>query len=185
MANTKDDFYTPYSPHKFTDSKNMQNLERVHGLDYRFTHGIDAKGKESTCMTCHETETFCVECHNSSGGDFAMGGFTPVSHQAPDFIILGVGSGGGEHAKLARRDIESCSSCHDVEGADPSCILCHVDPDGIKGTNPRTHQIGFMRDQEGDWHSDYNSLCYNCHTDANANPNGIKGNGFCGYCHTQ
>lgn len=184
VQNTADDFYTPYSPYKLTDSKNNQQLEMVHGLDYRFTHGIDAKGKESNCVTCHETETFCVECHNSTGGDFAEGGFTPTSHTVNNFIVLGVGSGGGEHATLARRDIESCAGCHDVNGADPSCILCHNDPDGIKGTNPKTHAAGFMSSADGgDWHTDFNSVCYNCHTDANANPNGTKGMGFCGYCH--
>jgi len=85
---------------------------------------------------------------------------------------------------LARRDIENCSSCHDVQGADQNCILCHVDNDGVKGTNPKTHARNFGRDfDKGDWHSDRGSVCYSCHTDANARPGGIKGVGFCGYCH--
>ena len=182
--NTAKDFYTPYSPHKFTDNAKEQQLTRVHDLNYAYTHGIDAKGKTSECRTCHNTETFCVECHASKGGDFASEGFVPSSHTQPNFVIIGgYGSGGGEHAVLAKRDIESCASCHDTQGADPNCILCHTDNDGIRGTNPRTHVGGFMHNIEGDWHNDQGAVCYNCHTDANAHPGGIPGVGFCGYCH--
>ena len=97
--------------------------------------------------------------------------------------MIGVGSGGGDHARLARRDIERCAACHDVQGADPNCILCHTDPDGIEGTNPKTHAINFMNDSNGDWHDDPGSVCYNCHTDPNAYPGGNPNIGFCAYCH--
>jgi hypothetical protein len=183
-ANTARDFYTPFSPHKFVDNTKQQQITRVHDLNYRFTHGIDAKSKSANCQTCHQTETFCVECHTSSGGDYALGGMVPASHKAPNFVTIGVGTGGGGHATLARRDIERCAGCHDVQGADANCILCHVDNDGIKGTNPKTHIRGFMKSSSGgDWHNDLGSVCYSCHTDANAKPNGKKGIGFCSYCH--
>jgi len=182
--NTSRDFYTPFSPHNYIDNTKQQQITRVHDLNYRFTHGIDLKGKTYDCQTCHQVETFCAECHDSKGGDFAMSGIMPSSHLKPDFFTIGVGSGGGQHAVLARRDIERCASCHDVYGADANCILCHTDNDGIKGTNPKTHISGFMRNvSNGDWHNDYNSVCYSCHTDANARPGGIKGVGFCSYCH--
>ena len=83
-----------------------------------------------------------------------------------------------QHDELAKRDIENCAACHDVQGADPNCILCHSDPDGVKGTNPKTHEINFMRDVEGDWHTDVRSICYDCHSSSNT-----SGVGFCGYCH--
>jgi len=182
--NTARDFYTPYSPHKFIDNTKQQNISRVHDLNYRFTHGIDLKGKTSECQTCHQTETFCAQCHDSGSQDFALEGNVPSSHKTLNFVTIGVGTGGGQHAILARRDIERCASCHDVQGADQNCILCHVDNDGIKGTNPKTHARSFRSDTEnGDWHSDRGSVCYSCHTDANARPDGIKGVGFCGYCH--
>ena len=60
--------------------------------------------------------------------------------------------------------------------------MCHMDNDGIKGTNPKTHMSGFMNNEEGDWHGDFGAVCYNCHTDAGALSQ-IKGQGFCGYCH--
>jgi c(7)-type cytochrome triheme protein len=175
-TNMSNDFYTPYSPHNYVDGVKQQTISRVHDLNFRFTHGIEAKGKTDNCQTCHQTETFCAECHASEDGDFAMGGIIPLSHTSSSFVT-GL-TPGSEHAILAKRDIESCASCHDVQGADPNCILCHSDPDGVKGTNPKTHETNFMNDRDGDWHTDGASLCYDCHSSTNT-----AGVGFCGYCH--
>ncbi|MBU0474228.1 MAG: cytochrome C [Bacteroidetes bacterium] len=182
--NGADNFYQPYSPHNYIDNTKQQQITRVHDLNYQYNHGIDAKGKTSNCITCHQTETFCAECHNAAGnGDFAQEGFIPSTHTKSDFTTFGVGSGGGLHAELAKRDIERCAACHDTQGTDPTCIMCHTDNDGIKGTNPRTHEIGFMRNEEGNWHGDFGAVCYNCHTDAGALSQ-VAGQGFCGYCHS-
>lgn len=180
-VNLPDDFYQPYVPRNFSDGAVKQQIARVHELNYRFIHGIDAKGQTSECQSCHEVETFCANCHQSEGGDFAMGGIMPASHLKSGFFTLGAGSGGGDHAVLAKRDIERCTSCHDTQGADPTCINCHLDSDGIKGTNPKTHATGFMKDEFGDWHGSQGSVCYNCHT--SQYPSSPPGNGFCGYCH--
>jgi len=157
-------------------------LTKVHDLNFKFTHGLAAEGKKLDCQSCHEQKTFCVTCHEA-GGDVNQAKFEPESHRQVGFVTIGVGSGGGLHAKLARRDIESCASCHDAQGADPACITCHMDSDGIKGTNPRTHQPGFMAGEHGSWHTDPGATCYICHTDANAHVGGVKGQKFCGYCH--
>lgn len=180
-GNTADDFYQPYYPSNFTDGVEQQAINRVHSLDYRFSHGIDARGKTVECQTCHNIDTFCSSCHQADNSDFALSGVLPMSHLEPNFFTIGVGTGGGEHAILAKRDIESCASCHDTNGADPTCITCHLDTDGIEGTNPKTHPSNFMRDENGDWHSSQGSICYNCHT--SASPNSPAGIGFCGYCH--
>jgi hypothetical protein len=180
-ANTPDDFYQPYAPNNFVDGAKMQKLNRVHDLNYRYVHGVDARSKRFDCQSCHQIETFCGECHQSEESDFNMSGTTPASHLKPGFFTYGVGSGGGEHAILARRDIESCVACHDVQGADPTCVTCHMDADGIKGTNSKTHPSGFMSDEEGDWHTSQGSICYNCHV--SASPLSQSGTGFCGYCH--
>ncbi len=180
-VNLKNDFYQPYYPDNFVDGAKVQAISRVHELNYRFFHGIDAKGKTSDCQTCHQVETFCAECHQSENQDFAFGGIVPATHLKPTFKTFGVGTGGGDHATLAKRDIERCMSCHDVNGADPTCITCHFDADGIRGTNPKTHPIGFMKGEKGDWHNDFGSICYNCHT--SASPNSPRSAGFCNYCH--
>jgi len=182
-TNGADNFYQPYSPHNYVGNTKQQQITRVHDLNYLYNHGIDAKGKASNCITCHQTETFCAECHNvKENGDFAQEGFLPSSHSQPNFTTLGVGSGGGLHAEIAKRDIENCASCHDTQGADPNCIMCHMDNDGIKGTNPKTHAIGYLSNENGQWHGDFGAVCYNCHTDGGALSQ-TKGQGFCGYCH--
>ena len=164
------------------DRGQTTNLTKVHDLNFKFTHGLAVEGKKSDCQSCHDKQTFCVQCHEA-GGNVNQKSFLPESHRKPRFTTLGVGSGGGLHAKLAKRDIESCAACHDAQGADPACILCHTDADGIKGTNPRTHTPGFMSAENGLWHSDPGATCYVCHTDVNARVGGIKGQKFCGYCH--
>ncbi len=155
-------------------------IQRVHPSGWRFTHGIQAEGRESDCYTCHDERTFCVQCHNSEANGPRI---EPIWHLGGDFVTSGVGTNGGRHAIYARRDIESCASCHDVEGADPVCITCHSDPTGIRGTDPNPHAPFFMHDVDGSWHTDPGAVCYTCHTDPNAHPGGRPGVGFCGYCH--
>lgn len=123
--NAPNDFYQPFLPENFIDGTKQQQLTRVHDLNYRFTHGIDAKLKNAQCQTCHEVETFCVNCHAATGGDISIGGVLPSSHLSPNFVKF-PGTDGGEHARLARRDIERCIACHDVQGQDPTCITCHT-----------------------------------------------------------
>lgn len=117
----------PYSPTSFVDGATQQQITRVHDLNYRFTHGIDLKGKNAECQTCHQIEVFCIDCHNTSSGDISLGGIMPSTHLSPTFVLIGKGSGGGEHARLARRDLERCISCHETRNSDPVCITCHTD----------------------------------------------------------
>ncbi|MEX0602218.1 MAG: cytochrome c3 family protein [Bacteroidota bacterium] len=183
-AMTRDfDLLSPRSP-RLTANDRAQGmvLTKVHDLNFRFTHGIAAAGKSAECQTCHSAREFCSTCH-AAGGNVNQLQFRPASHQQPRFVTIGLGSGGGLHAQLARRDIETCASCHDAQGADPTCVTCHADPDGIKGTNPKTHPRGFMGSVQGDWHSDPGANCYVCHTDPNARVGGLKEMGFCSYCH--
>ncbi len=163
------------------DGPRPMAMQMVHNLNYRYTHGMDAKSKQADCYSCHSARDFCAECH-TAGGLTEPYGVQPAWHLGAGFTTLGVGTGGGRHAEFARRDIESCVSCHDVRGGDPTCVQCHADPDGIKGTNPKTHDRVFS-EEHGAWHADPGAPCYNCHTDYNAHPGGTKGRGFCGYCH--
>ena len=110
-----------YSPE--AAGKGTTSSERVHDANYKFTHGIDARAKRTQCQTCHDTQTFCVDCHMDGAG-IARGAFKPASHDQPGFVMT-TGTG-GRHAQLARRDIENCMACHDLAGEDPSCMLCHA-----------------------------------------------------------
>ena len=121
----KSDLITePMPKSSVKDSPRQMKLQHVHSLDYRFTHGIDAKSKVLDCTSCHEYERFCSDCHQA-GGNITQKKFKPESHSVAGFTTMGKGSGGGRHAELARRDIEACAACHDVQGADPTCMLCH------------------------------------------------------------
>ncbi len=108
------------------DSPKQTLLQNVHDLNYRFTHSIDAKSKQSDCQSCHSAQTFCAECH-SAGGNVTQLKFKPSSHAIPGFVTIGRGTGGGLHAEEAKRDMENCIGCHDAEGKDPTCMTCHMD----------------------------------------------------------
>lgn len=116
------------------DTPRESKLQQVHDLNYRFTHSIDVKSKRIECTSCHEQETFCVTCHGA-GGNITQERIKPPWHvSGPSFAPLPTqrGSGGGTHAELARRDLETCVACHDVEGADPTCLRCHTESGGIR-----------------------------------------------------
>ena len=160
-----------------------QMIQRVHELNYAYTHGMDADTKAFDCGTCHEAQTFCTDCHQNSVNSILN---KPDFHKGLDWGAVDYPPGtdfennfdGGIHAELARRDIERCQACHDIDGGDPTCVRCHVDTDGIRFTNPQTHRPGFMLDVNGDWHDNEASLCYVCHTKEDK-----KEDGFCAYCH--
>jgi hypothetical protein len=129
---TKRDRMTDPNPRRSTqDGPDQTVLQNVHELNYRFTHGIDARAKRTECASCHATRTFCAECHEA-GGNITQPGFKPASHLVAGFALIGKGSGGGLHAQEARRDIESCMSCHDVEGQDPTCLTCHTESGPVR-----------------------------------------------------
>jgi len=161
------------------DSKNL-TLQSVHSLNYVFTHGFDARTKKTECYTCHNQQTFCNDCHSGDADGIRK---KPKWHTTAGFTTIGRNSGGGTHAGYAKREIETCAGCHDTQGSDPVCTMCHVDPDGIKGTNPKTHDKDFSKAGEaGLWHHDDGAVCFNCHVDVSTRTK-RSGSGFCGYCH--
>jgi hypothetical protein len=156
-------------------------LPRVHELGFRATHGMQATGRSQECAVCHDGMDFCQSCHESEGVDVAG---KPLWHGGADWgaIAGGVGTGGGRHGELAKRDIENCASCHSPDGDDATCVLCHNDFDGMRGTNPKTHSTSFADqfDRDDDFHNNDGAMCFACHTNTQ-----VSGVGFCGYCHMQ
>ena len=139
-------------------------LTKVHDLNFRFTHGIAAKGKAMECQTCHSSEKYCSTCHEA-GGNINQEAFKPAWHAVAGFTTLGVGSGGGEHARLARRDIGIMPGMSGTEGADPVCII-FIPMQMEDKELIRTHDPGFMSDNHGYWHTNPGANCYLCHTDS-------------------
>jgi predicted CXXCH cytochrome family protein len=122
---TRDRMTDPRPRTSTQDAPDQTVLQSVHGLNYRFTHGIDARARESECLSCHTQQTFCADCH-AAGGNLSQGSFKPASHFVAGYATLTPGLRGGLHAAEARRDLESCMSCHNAEGQDPVCTTCHA-----------------------------------------------------------
>ncbi len=124
FPNRKDAMTPPSAKSGADDTPKKMGLQNVHSLNYRFTHGLEAKGRVSDCYSCHSRETFCSTCHAEGG--ILQRSFKPAWHLTPDFASAIPQLGGNRHAEFARRDIETCISCHDVQGKDPTCMLCHT-----------------------------------------------------------
>lgn len=170
--------HTPEGPQV---AANRTLTQRAHELNYRFTHALDVAGKESECQTCHSSETFCSDCHNSESDPTQM---RPAWHGGTDWgaVTGAVGSGGGRHGEMARRDIELCAGCHEVTlaGTDPTCLTCHRDFTPGLGDDLSTHDSDFASGLgKGPWHDDDGAICYVCHTRSHEAGDA----GFCGYCH--
>jgi len=136
----------------------------IHDLNYRYNHGLDAKSKRLDCSRCHEERTFCNACHEREN-------LMPLLHSSVSWLT--------DHGRAARRDVENCAACHDT--GDPTCARagCHLDADGLRGTDPRFHATGLaLFDSHGPWHDDDGAVCFVCHTNTRT-----PGQGFCGYCH--
>lgn len=144
------------------EGRDLITLQRVHNLNYRYTHGTDVRAKTSDCAVCHETQTFCAACHSPES---ELARKRPVSHDLPNFRF-------SAHALEARNDIERCAACHDITAAEPSCLQCHR-------TTVSPHPAGFMEDVKGPWHDDENAVCFVCHD----NRSRVTGVGFCSSCH--
>ncbi|MEZ5357310.1 MAG: cytochrome c3 family protein [Candidatus Zixiibacteriota bacterium] len=134
----------------------------IHELNYHYTHGLDARTGTMNCATCHDREQFCNDCHLR---ELRM----PLNHSTAVWR--------NEHGMMARMETETCASCHDADNA--TCLRCHSDADGIRGTDFRYHGTGStFFDSKGLWHGDDGYMCFQCHTNT-----GAAGVGFCGYCH--
>jgi c(7)-type cytochrome triheme protein len=100
-----------------------QIVQNVHSLDYLVTHRFDFKAKSQECQSCHEPETFCVDCHSGSGK-----ASRPAWHD-----VAGFTSGtGGLHASMAKKDMESCVVCHASSQNDVTCVQCHTSKGGLR-----------------------------------------------------
>ncbi len=136
-------------------------LANVHDKDYRLKHALDLKIHATDCAACHNTQTFCQDCHDKERVD------KPINHLlTADWAVSG-------HAKAARNQIEACAVCHDGPGS--NCITCHKEG----GRNPHPANYG-LRLGHGPWHDDENYMCYDCHVKQSE-----KTIGFCGRCHTR
>lgn len=94
------------------------NLDReVHPLNFVNSHGILAKGNKENCTTCHQEQSFCMDCHS-------IRMVMPKNHSMANWSNTKAGDG-GRHGKAALYDFEYCLSCHNDVNSDIICANCH------------------------------------------------------------
>ena len=100
----------------------------AHPADFLRTHALEAKHRVNDCKSCHQPTVFCRDCHVKAGLSIEPGarqfnrtngrlrfhpkGFSSLPGQATTRV---------HHAHKARRNLESCASCHQPN----DCVACH------------------------------------------------------------
>ena len=98
------------------DCHQGDNLDQqIHPLNYRMSHGLEARANKENCVTCHQEFSFCNDCHLI---EMVM----PKSHS---FAGWSNSSDGGLHAREAQYDFDYCQSCHSDANSDVVCVRCH------------------------------------------------------------
>lgn len=99
-----------------------------HPAGFLARHPASAYARETSCGECHNTGSFCADCHAQSGlvsSGTLQGGF----HDAKRGFLLA-------HGPAARQSLESCVSCH----AERDCLTCHA---SLGGRRFNPHGPGF------------------------------------------
>ena len=84
-----------------------------HADHFMARHSAEAYGRRLECSGCHETRTFCHDCHRRLGMQ-TEGRLNPGFHDAEPLWLL-------RHGGAARRTLESCTTCHRQQ----DCLQCH------------------------------------------------------------
>lgn len=122
-------------------------IPKSHRSDFINIHPIKALDNPQNCIRCHN-QKYCSDCHSR----FPMGSLRIKSH-----LMLGPNSQQytavfGEHATEARRNLQSCQSCH-PEG--DVCIQCHSS--GKVNPHPRSWKAGRFKNRTNE------RVCLKCH----------------------
>lgn len=88
---------------------------RYHQFNFVARHASNAYARETSCTSCHNTETFCRACHVQNG----LAGATTnrrvgAAHGAQALWLL-------QHGQAARQGLQSCAGCHQQT----DCLRCH------------------------------------------------------------
>ncbi|MDF1613738.1 cytochrome c3 family protein [Desulfurivibrio dismutans] len=138
------------------------SLLNVHRSDFRVSHPLAARTNPRLCASCHEPAS-CNECHSDfrrrgdlrPGSpshrrtfDLGMDGDIAAIHEdfrgpgalarcddchRSDTVAPSMHSWGQDHAREARRNLQTCQACH--PGGD-TCMQCHSAKSGPGGISP-------------------------------------------------
>jgi len=140
----------------------------LHPFDYVRTHGIEAARDTASCAGCHRAQTFCLDCHVRSGVSIVSGpavfGATVGGARFHPAGFVGQATepaGPNHHRYAARRNMQSCASCHQ----ETDCVVCHAAdaPAGLGAGSP--HPPGFDCGRALDVAA---RGCLKCHRDLSA-----------------
>lgn len=120
-------------------------MPKNHRSDFISIHPIKAKDSPQTCTRCHN-QRYCTDCH----ARFPKGSLRIKSHNP-------LGSRGqkywaADHSTEARRNLQSCQTCHPTGDA---CIRCHSS--GKVRPHPRNFKAGNFKDKTN------GKMCLKCH----------------------
>ncbi len=129
------------------DTFGRDYVPRSHRSDFITIHPIKAKDNPQTCYRCHDQQQ-CNQCHDR----FPKGSLRIKSHMmlgpngqqyAPAF---------NEHATEARRNLQSCASCHPDGDV---CVQCHRS--GMVRPHPKDWKAKNYKDRTK------GKVCLKCH----------------------
>ncbi len=121
----------------------------IHRGDFMSRHMVEAAATPASCTKCHGG-AFCESCHAQQGVAAPNAPFTTERDPHP------AGWSGAAHGQAARRNIVTCSGCHQ-SNADQVCVMCHRDGPRI---NP--HPASFLSRHDSE-DQRKNAVCRTCH----------------------
>jgi hypothetical protein len=124
-------------------------MPKTHRSDFISIHSIKAMDNRQNCYRCHES-SFCQDCHTKirNKGSMKIKSHRPAGTSQ-------IYNWNSDHASEARRNLQSCESCH--PDADV-CIQCHSS--GKVNPHPRNWKSimnKYKDDSKG-------RTCRKCHT---------------------
>jgi Cytochrome c7 and related cytochrome c len=122
----------------------------IHRQDFLGRHSMDARADPTSCARCHSSNS-CETCHEHSR---VSAGLSSVNPHPPGWALPGSAA---FHGDAARRDIQSCASCHD-QGAASNCVSCHK----VGGIGGDPHPTGF-RSRHSLMEARSDGRCIACH----------------------
>lgn len=100
-------------------------IPRSHRSDFVQLHPLKSLDNPQSCYRCHD-QRFCNECHSR----YPRGSFRIRSHLPSGTGQLYSGVWSSEHSREARRNLQTCQSCHPDGGV---CLRCHGGRTNIPG----------------------------------------------------
>lgn len=126
-------------------------MPKSHRSDFVSIHPIKAMDNPQNCYRCHEAN-FCESCHEKlqNKGSMKIKSHTPLGNNNQTYW-------NSEHAKEARRNLQSCASCHPSGDV---CVQCHSAKTG--GVNPHPKNWRSIKDNVRDKGTP-DKTCKKCH----------------------